>query len=140
MAERAHTFPLRIIAADRIFYNGETSSVTVTCPDGKYGIMAGHANMAAAVAPGILSYRTPDGDVFHAAVSDGVVKVSDGDVLILVESAEHPADIDVLRAERSAAEAEEELKRSRSGLEFRAASAKLSRALTRIKVNRNYKK
>ncbi|MCD7944615.1 MAG: F0F1 ATP synthase subunit epsilon [Clostridia bacterium] len=133
MAERAHTFPLRIIAADRIFYNGEASSVTVTGPDGKYGIMAGHANMAAAVAPGILSYRTPDGDVFHAAVSDG-------DVLILVESAEHPADIDVLRAERSAAEAEEELKRSRSGLEFRAASAKLSRALTRIKVNRNYKK
>ncbi|MCD7775816.1 MAG: ATP synthase F1 subunit epsilon [Firmicutes bacterium] len=138
MAEREREFSLRIIAADKVFYNGPAVSVTVTAPDGKYGILAGHSNMAAAVTPGILSYRTKDGETFHAAVSDGVIKVSGGDVLILVESAESPDDIDVIRARRSAQDAEEELKRSNSSLEFRSASAKLSRAMTRIKVYSEY--
>jgi F-type H+-transporting ATPase subunit epsilon len=105
---------------------------------GQYGILAHHQDMIAAVVPGTLLYRAPDEETQAAAVSSGLVKVENNDVLVLVDSAERPEEIDANRARRAADEAKEALLQKRSIQEHYAAQANLARALSRLRVKRNY--
>ena len=89
------TFQLHILAADRVFFEGECESVVAPTASGQYGVQAHHSNMIAAIAPGQLTFRTAQGETRYAAVSAGMIKVEHNDVLILVDSAERPEDIDV---------------------------------------------
>ena len=73
-------------------------SLVIPTTEGMYGIQAMHENLVAAVTIGVVKYTLPDGTRCHAAVSNGIVKVENNEVLILVESAEDPDDIDEERA------------------------------------------
>lgn len=127
-------FSLSILAADQPFYMGECSSLVLPTPQGQYGVLAHHSNTIAAVAPGLLEFILPDGEIRTAAVSAGMVKIENNDVLILVDSAERPEDIDISRAQRAADAAREQLLQKKSIMEHRTAEASLARALNRIKI------
>ena len=127
-------FYLRILAADRPFYEGECESLTFPSSDGLYGVQAFHRNMVAAVVSGVLRYRLPDGAEQVAAVSRGLIRVENNNVLVLVDAAEHPEEIDEIRALRSVEEAKERMARRKSTRDYNAAQARMSRALNRIKV------
>ena len=120
-------FQVHILAADHTFYEGPCESLVVPTVDGEAGILAHHCNIIAAVVPGELRCRTPEGEEYRAAVSEGLVKVEGGDVLVLVDSAERPEEIDVNRAR-------EEMIQKRSIQEYRMAQANLARALNRLRV------
>ncbi len=128
------SFKLSVYSADKPFYEGECISLVVPIGDGQYGIQAHHMNMIAAVVTGEMTFTAPDGTAEIAAVSEGLVKVEDNDVLILVDTAERPDEIDKIRAERDAAEAKEAILQKRSIIEDRDAHAKLARAINRLKV------
>lgn len=128
------TFQVHILAADRTFYEGPCESLTISTSDGEQGILAHHSNMIAAVLPGILRYRVPGEPEQVAAVSPGMVKVESNDVLVLVDSAERPEEIDAARARREADEAREALLQQRSRQEHQLAQAALARALNRLRV------
>ena len=81
-----------------MFYEGPCESLVVPTVLGQHGILANHSNMISALVPGTLMYRIPGKDMAMAAVSSGLVKIEDGDVLVLVDSAERPEDIDENRA------------------------------------------
>ena len=85
-------FRLKILESDRKFYDGECESVTFSISDGEYGILAGHSNMIAAVETGELRFTDGEGKKTLLSVSTGIVKVENGDVLILVDSLELPED------------------------------------------------
>ena len=127
-------FCVHILAADHTFYDGPCESLTIPAPDGQYGIWAGHANTICATVPGTLYLRVPGGEEQLAAVSSGVVKIEDNDVLVLVDSAERPEDIDRLRAQRTADAAKEALLQKQSIREYREARLMLSRAIARLHV------
>lgn len=131
-------FQISILAADNILYEGPCESLIVPTPQGLYGILAKHCNMISAVAPGRLSYRVPGEQEQFAAVSAGLVKVEDNEVLVLVDTAERPEDIDENRAKRAADEAMEAILQKRSLQEYRSAQANLARELNRLKVKRQY--
>ena len=128
------TFQVHILAADRTFYEGPCVSLTIPASDGELGIWAHHSSMIAAVRPGTLRYRVPDQPVRLAAVSPGMVKVENNDVLVLVDSAEHPEEIDAARAQREADQAREALLQKKSRQEYQIAQATLARALNRLRV------
>ena len=132
------TFTVHILAADHVFYEGECESLTLPTVQGQYGILAGHSNAISAIVPGTLTYRTPGSEKAAAAVSAGLVKVEDNDVLVLVDSAERPEEIDANRAERDAAAAKEEMLQRRSIREYRTARANLARAINRLRVKAHY--
>lgn len=69
-----------------------------------------------------------------AAVSAGMVKVENNEVLVLVDSAERPEEIDAARAQREADQAREALLQKRSRQEHQIAQAALARALNRLRV------
>jgi len=129
-----NSFRVHILAADHTFYDGPCESLIIPAPDGQYGIWAGHANTICATVPGTLYLRVPGGEEQLAAVSSGVVKIEDNDVLVLVDSAEHPEDIDRLRAQHAADAAKEALLQKQSIREYREARLTLSRAIARLHV------
>ena len=127
-------FQVHILAADRTFYEGPCLSLTIPVSDGELGILAHHASMIAAVVPGTLRWQAPDQPVQLAAVSPGMVKVENNEVLVLVDSAERPEEIDEMRARREADQAREALLQKKSRQEHQVAQATLARALNRLRV------
>lgn len=128
------TFQVHILAADRTLYEGPCVSLTIPASDGERGILAHHSSMMAAIVPGMLRYQPPGQDVQLTAVSPGMVKVENNEVLVLVDSAERPEEIDEARARREADQAREALLQKKSRQEYQLAQSTLARALNRLQV------
>lgn len=131
-------FRVQILAADHPFYDGECCSLMLPTPTGMYGIQAHHSNMITAITAGTLRYRIREDEELEAAVSGGLVKVENGEVLILVDTAERPEDIDANRARRDADAAKEAMLQKKSIMEYQAAQATLARAVSRLRVKRRH--
>ena len=128
------TFQVHILAADRTLYEGPCVSLTIPASDGERGILAHHASMMAAIVPGMVRWQPPGEGVQLAAVSPGMVKVENNEVLVLVASAERPEEIDEARARREADQAREAILQKKSRQEYQLAQATLARALNRLRV------
>lgn len=132
-----NTFELRVLAAEKPLYEGDCISLVIPTINGQYGIQAMHYNMTAAIVPGLLKLTQPDGDEIIAATSEGIIKVEDNKVLLLVDTAERPDEIDENRARRAAEAAEEAILQKKSIQDYNAAQAKMARALSRLRVKRS---
>ena len=128
-------FQVHILAADKNFYEGPCVSLTVPSSDGELGIWAHHSPMIAALKPGTLRYQIPGQEVQVAAVSPGMVKVENNEVLVLVDSVERPEEIDAARARREADQAREAMLQKKSRQEYQVAQGNLARALNRLRVS-----
>jgi F-type H+-transporting ATPase subunit epsilon len=140
-----NTFKLQIMASDHMVYEGEATIVSLPTTEGSVGIMAGHANVVMAIIPGIIEYEPVSSGGDESAqsgrqtivVSDGLLKVENGEVIILVDTAERPEEVDEARARRAEEKAREALKRANSKRDVELAGAELSRAVSRIKASKN---
>ena len=130
------TFRLRILAAERTFYDGPCQSLMVPTIDGLYGLMALHENVVIAIIPGKLILRGEDGREQVAAVSEGMLKMENNAALVLVE---RPEEIDLHRAEQIAAESEAALHEKQSEKERALVMARMARAVSRMHVKRHGK-
>ncbi|MBD5119135.1 MAG: ATP synthase F1 subunit epsilon [Clostridiales bacterium] len=128
------TFQVHILAADKTLYEGPCVSLTIPANDGERGILAHHSSMMAAIVPGVIRWQPPGQEVQLAAVSPGMVKVEANEVLVLVDSAERPEEIDEARARRKADEAREAMLQKKSIQEYQLAQSTLARALNRLRV------
>ena len=144
MAENK-TFKLQIMASDHTVYDGDAVSVSLPTTEGSVGILADHSNVIMAVVPGTIEY-VPVGEAAaemglsgrqSVVVSDGLLKVEGGEVMILVDTAERPGDVDEARAIRAEEKAREELKRGSNNRDHAMVEAELSRALSRIKASKH---
>ena len=136
----SEAFNVHILAANHPFYEGECESLILPTLNGMYGVRAHHRNMITAIVPGELQYQLPGEEKQIASVSAGLAKIENGEVLVLVDSAERPEEIDVIRAKRQADEAKEAILQKKSIQEYRIAQAALARALSRLRVkNRTMK-
>ncbi len=138
------TFKLHFMSSEHMVYEGDAESVSLMTTEGSIGILAHHSNLVMAIVPGEITY-VPAGDAAREAglsgeqtfvVSDGLLKVENNDVMLLVDTAEHPDEIDEARARRAEEKAREDLKRANSNRDVSLASAELSRAMSRIKASR----
>ena len=129
-----NTFKLHIWASEKPFYDGDCLSLIIPSVDGKYGIMAKHSNTITAIVPGELTFTTADGKTQIAAVSEGLVKIENNDVLVLVEAIERPEEIDVNRAKVAAEAAKEAMMQRLSRREYYTTRLTLARAMSRLQV------
>ncbi len=133
-----NTFQVSILASDKVFYEGPCESLRFPGIDGFYGVLAHHRNMITAIVPGTLTYRVPGGEEQAAAVSEGMIRVENNHVLILVDTIERPEEIDANRARRDAEEAQEIILQKQSIQSYYTAQARMARALNRLKVKADY--
>ena len=129
-------YRLQIMASDHMVFDGDAQSVSLPTTEGSVGILAHHSNIIMAVVPGEITYRAADGSEETVIVSDGLLKVENGEVMILVDTAERPDEIDEARAQRAEERAREELKRANTNRDIALASAELSRAMNRIRSSK----
>ena len=130
----SNTFKCHIYEADSTFFDGEIVSLVVPTIDGAYGVMANHRNIVLAIVPGICHFKHPDGTVEYAAVSEGMMTVEGNDVVLLVDSAERPDEIDAERAKQAEIAAIEARLQKKSIEEYYIAEASLKRAMSRLKL------
>ena len=131
----AAPFHLDILAASVPFYRGDCVSLVVPTTDGEFGSLANHSDAVGAICAGELQFETEEGEHRRAAVAQGLFKIDGDRVLLLLDAAERPEDIDVNRALRAREEAEEALRQKRSMAEYQLAQGNLARALNRLRVS-----
>lgn len=132
------TFYLEIITPTRKFFCGEVEMVVLKTPEGEIGILPGHIPMVAAVAIGPMRILE-DGVWKEAVLTSGFMEVKRDKIIILVDTAEWPEEIDINRASAAKERAEERLHRKLNNMEHLQSQAALSRALARLKVSRKLK-
>ena len=132
------SFSLKILACDRLFFEGECDKLIFPAYDGDVEILANHEQLTAQIAIGELRYvATGVSDWQKAVVSGGIVTVDNNVVTVIVYSAEKPEEIDAARARAAKEKAEAELKEKQSGIDRRISSDSLNRAVQRLRSSGN---
>lgn len=134
-----NSFILNITASSGEFYQGSCESMVLPVKDGVYGVQAGHSPVLVAIHMGMLKF-TVDGETREILVGDGIAEVTPTFVLLLVDSAERPEDIDRNRAEAARIRAAERLQHKQSMREYYQTKIALDRAMQRLQTAAKYKR
>jgi F-type H+-transporting ATPase subunit epsilon len=124
---------LEIATPERLVLTVEADEVVLPSVEGSMGALPGHAPLLAVLDVGEVSYRS-GGVRRHLAVSGGFAEVLPDSVRILAETCEPAEAIDVERARRAEARAQERLRSQAADVDFARARASLARALCRIRI------
>jgi F-type H+-transporting ATPase subunit epsilon len=128
------SFSLKIIASNKIFFDGKCESLTVPALDGELAVMAHHQDMVVATKVGEVRFREEGNEEYHRAiVGIGFVHIANNRVTMLVDTCERPEDIDRVRAEEALERAKEQLRQKQSIQEYHVSQASLVRAVYRLK-------
>lgn len=134
------SFDLKIIAANRVFFDGKCRSLIIPQYDGQKEILAYHENMVVAIEDGEMRFQAEGSEEWiYAVVGMGFVQILNNSVTLLVETVEKPEEIDIKRAEEAKARAEEQLRQQQSIQEYYHSRASLARAMSRLKVTSKYR-
>ena len=134
-----HTFGHKIIASDKVFYEGRCRKLTTPAPDGEMGLLPNHENMVIAIAVGIAHMEAEEGVWQDIALGQGFAEVVNNRVTLIVDTAERPEDIDVRHAEEQREHAEEQMRQKQSIQEYYHTQASLARAMNRLKLAQDKK-
>ena len=128
-----NTIHVEIVTAERKLYSGEADAVQAPGSEGELGILPRHAALLTTLAPGALSIRLAGAEetIF---VSGGFLEVSNNNVTVLADVAEHAEDIDHARAEEARRRAQEHLAQTQSNVERAQLQAELQHAISRLRV------
>ena len=125
---------LEVVTPDRRVVQETVEEVQVPGSQGYMGVLPGHAPLMTELGVGMLSYRRR-GEWFYLTAIRGFAEVLAGRVIVLAERAERAEEIDVERARRAAARAEERLAHLLDPeVNWERAKAALERALVRVQV------
>ena len=128
------TFPLKIVTADGLVYDGPAEEVIVRTITGDMAVLARHINCVAPLGMGRATIVT-DGQRRYAACIGGMLSVQNGEVNLVPTTFEWAESIDVSRAEASKQRAEAVLNnQDASETDLKLAQARLHRALVRSSV------
>ncbi len=110
------TFPVEVLTPDGEVFNDEVVQISTRTAVGSIGILAKHQPMLAMLDPTELRLYKSDSDVVRMVQGEGYLQVQDdGRVLILVDEAGDPADIDQHEWEERLRRAEEEASTAEEG-------------------------
>ena len=128
------SYNLKIITLDEVFFNDKVEILTVRGVDGDFQILPRHADLIAVIMPDDISFMTEKGER-HAFISRSLLKVMNGNVTIIADTAEWPEEIDIERAEEAEKRARELLvSRESASADMTKAELALMRAIGRKKT------
>ena len=129
------SFPLKIVTADGLIYDGSAEMVIVRTITGDMAFLARHINCVAPLGMGRATVVDADGNRRYAACIGGMLSVQNGEVSLVPTTFEWAESIDAARAQLSQERAEKVLgDKEASANDLRLAEARLHRALVRKSV------
>lgn len=128
------TFYLKIISANRVFYEGFCHCLIVPALDGERAVMAHHDEILIAIRSGEMRMQKEEGGEWEVAVlGQGFCQFANNRATLLADTVELPEEIDENRAKRAYERAQERLRQKQSIKEYHMTKAAMARALVRIK-------
>lgn len=129
---------LEIVTPDQVVLSSDVEYVGAPGVDGEFGVLAGHIPLLTALSIGTLVYRIGNKD-YTAFIAGGFAEVADNKITILAQAAELAENIDVERAEKAKARAEERLQNAKNqdGIDIVRADNAMKRAIMRLKIANN---
>ena len=125
---------LEIVTPERIAYSDEVDAVTCPGYEGELGILPHHAPLISTLGFGELKIRK-GGREEYFAIAGGFVQVRPDKVVVIAETADLAAEIDLEAAQHARHEAERALSEGfTESADLAAARAAMQRALLRIRV------
>ena len=126
-------FHIRIIATDKIFFEGKVIAFIGSSLDGEFEFMAHHEEEIVAITVGGIRYQTEDGEWHRAVCGMGTAQFVNNRCSVLVDTCEKPEDIDRVRAQAALERAQEGILHHSSKVEYYMAQASMVRAIARLK-------
>ena len=127
------TFKLEIVTPEKKVVDTAASEVQIPGRNGYLGILPGHAPLITELAIGEITFRT-GAEEQRLALAWGFAEVLLDKVTILAETAERPSEIDVERARKAKARAEERLASGDPNVDVERSLEALHKAETRLEV------
>lgn len=109
-----NTFSLKVIACDRVFFDGRCEQVVLPLHDGEKAIQAHHENMVFAVEIGEIRITDETGEEIVGVTGTGFAQIINNRAMVIVDTCESPEEIDVRRAEEAKERAQEQLRQKQS--------------------------
>jgi F-type H+-transporting ATPase subunit epsilon len=125
------TTEVELVTPTRILYSGEAEAVFCRAEGGEIAFLANHMPYLGVLEPSVVRIVQPSGSEDRLAVLGGFVEVLHNKVIMLADVAEPVDEIDVERARRAKAAAENQLSGS---ADDEAANRALRRATVRLEV------
>ncbi len=132
------TFKLKVVASNRVFFDGQCSSLVIPIYDGELGVLANHDEFVSAIEAGEMRIKDENGNLIEAFVGTGFIEFINNEAILVCTSAELPEEIDARRAQEAKIRAEEELRQKHSVVEYHRSQASLARAMERLKVKNKH--
>ena len=131
----------KIVTPERVVYEKTIHQVTLPTAAGEITVLPHHIPLVTVLKTGEMLIKDEDGER-PIAVAGGFVEVKDGEhLVVMADNAERAEEIDVERAEKAKARAEEQMKASKAGddIDFARLQAVIEREMNRIKVGKKYR-
>lgn len=111
-------FPVEILTPEGEVFNDEIEMLSTRTATGSIGILAKHTPLLAMLDPTELRLYRAENDVERFAQGEGYLQVAaDGSVLLLVEEARRPQELDVATLQERLRKAQEHLARTEPNTE-----------------------
>ena len=126
---------LTIVTPERALVDEQVEELQIPGAAGYLGVLPGHAPLFTELKVGELGFRKGSRWSW-LVVAGGFAEVLPDRVRVLAETAERAADIDLERATRAKARAEQRLSRGGDDVDYNRALVALEKATIRIQVSR----
>ncbi|MGL4972438.1 MAG: ATP synthase F1 subunit epsilon [Culicoidibacterales bacterium] len=133
------SFHLKVVAIDRLLFEGEIDKMQVTTTDGQLTILPNHIPLIAIlkIAPLVIDQA---GEKKYLAISGGYMSIQRHETLIVADIAEWAHEIDVERVEEAKMRAQQAIANPLEFVDVKVAEKELKKAINRLDVYELYHK
>ena|SRR5436305_675487 len=133
----ADTFQLQVATPERLLVDERVTEAELPGRNGYMGILAGHAPLLSALAPGLLTYSTGGSGRQVLVIDGGFVEVFENQVRVLADSAERADEVQPDQARQSLDAANKALAAAQDEKQSNAALLDMQRAQARLDATGN---
>lgn len=127
------SFHIKVITPQKVVFDGEIIGVVAPGTEGSFEILKNHTAFISSLKIGEMRLKHEDGYEEFYAVGGGFLDVHENKVMVLAETCEHSADIDVKRATLAHDRARKRLE-ERSNYDIDQVNQALLRAANRLEI------
>ncbi len=128
------TYHLKIVTPERTIFDGPVSYIIVRSTEGEIGILAHHMQLITPLIPHIITVYPENAKTEQFTIGGGFLEVGDTSTVVLADSAERASEIDVARAEKARQRALELIGKQEPNIDLLRAKRALARAENRLKL------
>ena len=129
----------KIVTPERTVFEQEIDQATLPVLDGQVTILPGHRSYIAALKAGEVLLKSGEEEI-HLATSGGFIEFNNNILVVLADTAEAAAKIDLKRAEEARKRAEELKKEkvSMDEMEYARVAAAIEKEMARVRVAKKH--